>query len=69
MGKYSCSCHRCTGCLVSFRWQSQVFILRGNGRWENIVTWDKGYCLPCALVFVIETKKMTMEGSEGCIQW
>jgi hypothetical protein len=34
----------------------------GNGRWEN--KWDKGCCLLCALMFAIETKKMTMEGVE-----
>jgi hypothetical protein len=63
MGKYSCSCHRCSG-IVGFRWQSQVFIFRGNKGWENIVTWDKGCCLPCALMFAIETKKIAMEGVE-----
>jgi hypothetical protein len=40
------------------------FYCEGDRRWENIVTWDKGYCLPFALVFAIKTKKMTMEGVE-----
>jgi hypothetical protein len=63
MGKYSYSYHRCNECLVGLRWQREIFILRG-GRWENIIIWDKGYCLPCALVFVIKTKKTTIEGVE-----
>jgi len=64
MRKYTYYCCRCRRCLIGFRCQSKFLILRENGGWENIVTWDKGCYLPCALVFAIKIEKMAMEGVE-----
>lgn len=37
------------------------FFGKENGGWENIVMWDRGCCLPCALAFAIRTDKEAMK--------
>jgi hypothetical protein len=46
---------------VGIQWQSHGFLKRENGRWKNIVMWDKGCCLPCALAFAIQIDKEVMK--------
>jgi len=46
---------------VGIQWQSHIFLKRENGGWNNIVMWDKGCCLPCALAFAIQIDKEAMK--------
>jgi hypothetical protein len=55
-------------CNIGLRWQSKVFIQIDNREWENIITWDKGYCIPHAIKFAILSNKMTMKGMCHCLK-
>jgi hypothetical protein len=63
MDDYTCECINFTGCNVQFRWKSQFFVQLENKRWENIVMWDKGCCIPCAVAFAIHSDQEVMEGA------
>jgi hypothetical protein len=53
---------------VGIQWQSHKFVRRENGRWENIVMWDKGCSLLHALAFVIKNDKEAMEVASASIE-
>ncbi len=46
---------------MGIQWQSHILKKRENGGWKNIVMWDKGCCLPCALAFAIQIDKEAMK--------
>jgi hypothetical protein len=45
-----------------------VFIQIDNKEWENIITWDKGCCIPHVIKFTILSNKMTMKGVCHCVK-
>jgi hypothetical protein len=63
MDDYTCECISCKGCNVQFKWQSSIFARFENKRWESIIMWDKGCCVPHVVAFAIPLDKEVMEGA------
>jgi len=50
----SCQCsENCKGSNVPLKWQNQFFLQVQDGGWENIVMWEEGCCIRCAMSHAI----------------
>jgi hypothetical protein len=55
-------------CNIGLRWQSKVFIQIDNREWEDIITWDRGCCIPHPIKFAILSNKITMKDVCHCVK-